>query len=486
MKKFTKKELCIAAISGAALIAVSISLLTNSISQSTSSDTAAVATVSDASAQSREAEPSEANEEEPFTGWKVEDGIQRYYENGRTVGNCWVGDYYLNSAHRLEKDVFVVWKGRLYHVDAHGRCSYGRFYEGEKEYFANQDGMIIHSTWVQDGDEWLYLSKDGSILKNDVTPDGYLMDARGVMIDDGYAEYEGFQYSDTNLRLNTGAADLIWKYLKKRGWTDTAIAGMLGNFQQESHLSPSLVESNGIGYGLGQWSFGRREGLETYARSLGKPVNDIYMQLDYLMVEPGESAYVRTYMKTDFSTAAEAAIAWCNNWERPNKAKARLASVRIPYAMAYYGHYVEGIKYMTAIYSMEDPVYADELEDEAETESPEAEYTPLVDENGNPTLGWIFDANGWWYRYPDGTNPKSEWKLIDDEWYYFGQDGYMESGQWITDNHGMNYQLDEEGHIIPNETEAETSAVITVGGAARNAEETAVASASDAQEETME
>ncbi len=44
---------------------------------------------------------------------------------------------------------------------------------------------------------------------------------------------------------------------------------------------------------------------------------------------------------------------------------------------------------------------------------------------------WIRDDNGkWWYRYSDGTYPKSQWKKLEGNWYYFGSDGYMVTG-WI-------------------------------------------------------
>lgn len=414
------------------------------------------------------------NNEKPRTGWAVRYGVQVYYDRGVPVTDQWVGDYYLGENGVLVKDSFVVFQGLLYHVGEGGACDRGRFYAGDREYYANGDGAIYTSDWVMDGEDWVYVDEGGQVLKNDVTPDGYLMDAEGKIIDDGYSEYEGFRYSDKNLRLNTGAADLIWNYLKKKGWTDTAIAGTLGNFQQESHLSPSLVESNGIGFGLGQWSFERRKGLESYAEGLGAPVNDLYMQLDYLTAEPGEGTYVRTYMRTDFSSAAEAAIAWCNNWERPNKAKARLGTVRIPYAMAYYEHYVNGVDYLTTAYNYEDPMYLEDetLESEQETGPSEPGYTPLTDEQGNPTLGWIYDAGGWWYRYPGGKYPADQWKEIDGEWYYFGPDGYMEHDTWITDKDGVSYQLDEKGHIISQDGETAAAAapepapVITVGGTA--------------------
>lgn len=463
--KVTKSQI------GIGVVAVFIGIALGLLSEKWEMVNPAVAAATSSDAKARElATPANAVEEENgVTGWRVQNGKQIYLKNGKIVRGEWVGDYYLGDDGVLVKNAFVYYQTRLYHVGRTGICDRGHFFHQDKEYWADEDGALYFSDWVKEGDAWIYLDEDGAILKNAVTPDGYLLDNEGKIIDDGYSEYQGFQYSDKNLRLNTGAADLIWSYLKKKGWTDTAIAGLLGNFQQESHLSPSLIESNGIGFGLGQWSFGRRTALEAYAKGLGKPVNDMYMQLDYLMVEPGESNYVRSYMRTEFSSAAEATIAWCNNWERPNKAKARLGAVRIPYAMAYYEHYVNGVDYLTTGYAYEDPVYLDD-EEFAEEEDLENDlsYTPLEDENGNPTLGWIYDAGGWWYRYPGGSYAQNEWKEIDGEWYYFGSDGYMESGQWIIDNEGGHYLLDEEGHIIPTDEELaasqSVSPVLIVGG----------------------
>lgn len=50
----------------------------------------------------------------------------------------------------------------------------------------------------------------------------------------------------------------IWGYLKARGWSKNAVAGMLGNMQTESTINPGiwegLNEGVGPGYGLVQWT----------------------------------------------------------------------------------------------------------------------------------------------------------------------------------------------------------------------------------------
>ena len=75
--------------------------------------------------------------------------------------------------------------------------------------------------------------------------------------------------------------------------------------------------------------------------------------------------------------------------------------------------------------------------------------------NGYPskqyTEGWQKDANGWWYRYKDGSYPKSCWKKIDGAWYYFNGEGYAVANQWITyDNNA--YYLGSDCKMVTDRT----------------------------------
>ena len=47
---------------------------------------------------------------------------------------------------------------------------------------------------------------------------------------------------------------------------------------------------------------------------------------------------------------------------------------------------------------------------------------------GPKTGAWKKSGGRWWYRYKDGTYPKSEWKRIDGSWYYFDGSGWMVTG----------------------------------------------------------
>lgn len=52
-------------------------------------------------------------------------------------------------------------------------------------------------------------------------------------------------------------ATYIYNYLGSRGWSVNAIAGMLGNFEEESTINPGRYQgdvSTGSGWGLAQWT----------------------------------------------------------------------------------------------------------------------------------------------------------------------------------------------------------------------------------------
>lgn len=76
----------------------------------------------------------------------------------------------------------------------------------------------------------------------------------------------------------------VWNALKKEGYSDEGAAGILGNIGAESSYNPAITEvGNGIGFGLIQWSFGRRTELEQAAFRKGKLPTDLGFQIDYLL-----------------------------------------------------------------------------------------------------------------------------------------------------------------------------------------------------------
>ena len=288
---------------------------------------------------------------ESEAGWSYNDA------EGRPVSASWLlyqnRYYYLNAAGIMECGQFRKIGTYRYHFAADGSMDSGRFYVGEQEYYADVNGIPCVDSWASSEDgRWFYCDSIGRILKDEMTPDSYYVGPDGYMAAAAGSRYEGFDYSNEGnhrLYLNLGTADLIWNYFKGKGWEETAIAGLLGNFQQESGIDPGFEErGNHIGYGLGQWSFERRTQLEHYAASRGCAAGDIYAQLDFLCQEAGEKDFVNHFAKTKWSSPAAAAIEWGTRWERYNLSDRSMSRVRIPYAEAYYAHYVAGVSFLVS------------------------------------------------------------------------------------------------------------------------------------------
>lgn len=112
------------------------------------------------------------------------------------------------------------------------------------------------------------------------------------------------------------AQERIWNFLKDKGLTDIAAAGVVGNIQAESGFNSNNLQNSynkklGItdaeyvqrvddgkitrsqfissahgGFGLCQWTYRtRKAGLYDYAKKLGKSIGDEEMQLGFLWVE---------------------------------------------------------------------------------------------------------------------------------------------------------------------------------------------------------
>ena len=126
--------------------------------------------------------------------------------------------------------------------------------------------------------------------------------------------------TDINLEGNDNA-EKIWNFLKSKGFTDEQVAGIMGSLWGESnHFNPDLnEEGNGIGYGIAQWSFGRRTNLENYAKEQGKPISDLGVQLNFLWYELETSQSAAKNAVTSSNSVLEATTAWTLQFERPRE-----------------------------------------------------------------------------------------------------------------------------------------------------------------------
>ena len=94
------------------------------------------------------------------------------------------------------------------------------------------------------------------------------------------------------MTMNPNAA-LVARQLKERlKLTNSQIAGVLGNFSQESGFNPRVNEGGAVGsplgkggYGLAQWTGGRQANLVNFAKQRKKDPGDPSLQADFLISE---------------------------------------------------------------------------------------------------------------------------------------------------------------------------------------------------------
>lgn len=162
-------------------------------------------------------------------------------------------------------------------------------------------------------------------------------------------------------------AEKIWNYLKGKGLNDFGAAGLLGNLNAESALNPRNLQNtfekklgytddayvaavdsgaytnfikDSAGFGLAQWTYwSRKQNLLNYAKSVGKSIGDLEMQLDFLWKELSESyKSVLTTLKTATSVL-EASNAVLLKYERPADQSESVQTKRASYGQAYYDKY---------------------------------------------------------------------------------------------------------------------------------------------------
>lgn len=158
----------------------------------------------------------------------------------------------------------------------------------------------------------------------------------------------GVSESTTTL-VGSEITEQVWNFLKSKGIDDIHAAAIMGNIEGESNFNPDLIEvGSGAGYGLCQWTGGRRTQLNAYAASVGKPASDLGVQLDFFWMEyaPGASNSYASYQWIsetysyagflDCETIEDATTHFCRGWER---AGIERLNDRIEAAKKYYNLY---------------------------------------------------------------------------------------------------------------------------------------------------
>lgn len=160
----------------------------------------------------------------------------------------------------------------------------------------------------------------------------------------------------------------IWSYLKGKGLNDYGIAGLMGNLYAESGLNSKNLQNtyekslglsdaeytaavdNGsytnfvkdkAGYGLAQWTYwSRKQNLLDFAKSKGKSIGDLDMQLDFLYKELSEG-YKASVLEVlcNAKSVLEASNVVLLRFERPADQGMAVQNKRASYGQRYYDQF---------------------------------------------------------------------------------------------------------------------------------------------------
>ena len=173
----------------------------------------------------------------------------------------------------------------------------------------------------------------------------------------------------TTSLIGTTTEEKIWNFLKSQGLSDVGVSIIMGHGFAESGLKPDNLQNsyerklgmadaeytemvdNGTyanfahdkaGYGLFQWTYwSRKAALLAYAKSAGKSIGDLEMQLGFLMQELSQGYKALLAMLKTATSIRKASDAFLLQFERPadqsETAKARRAS----YGQKYFDKYAK-------------------------------------------------------------------------------------------------------------------------------------------------
>ena len=111
-------------------------------------------------------------------------------------------------------------------------------------------------------------------------------------------------------------ASYIWSYFKGKGWSNVAIAGLVGNCTYESYTNPGFHEVGGAGFGIVQWT--PSSNYINWARPRGFPVDTDYSDPErYLLGQCERINYeLQTGIEFFGNSSYGANYLWCNTWQK--------------------------------------------------------------------------------------------------------------------------------------------------------------------------
>ncbi|MCP1159457.1 phage tail tip lysozyme [Bacillus infantis] len=140
----------------------------------------------------------------------------------------------------------------------------------------------------------------------------------------------------TNSYASGGSsAATIWNFFKSKGFSDSIVAGIMGNLKLESGLNPNAINKSSGATGIAQWLGGRKTNLSNFAKQSGTSMYDLNTQLNFLWKElNGSERRTMSYLQgAGNKSAAEVARMFDVLFERSE-------GTHIPQRQAYANQYL--------------------------------------------------------------------------------------------------------------------------------------------------
>ena len=232
--------------------------------------------------------------------------------------------------------------------------------------------------WLADKDKTLNYSpkEDEMVLTvhrwfaNKSCPGTWMMERMGDLAEKVTGMLGGG--NDTVVTEPVNAEDpekIIWDFLMGKIGNSCGVAGLMGNLFAESRLESAVLQKSyekklnitsaeytrlvddgaypdfvkdKAGYGLAQWTFwSRKQDLLDFAKSRGKSIGDLRMQLDFLWKELKDSYPAVLVVLKGAETVREASDAVLLWYERPADQSETVQVKRAGYGQGYYDKYAD-------------------------------------------------------------------------------------------------------------------------------------------------
>lgn len=158
---------------------------------------------------------------------------------------------------------------------------------------------------------------------------------------------------------------VIWDFLKEKTGNEYGTAAIMGNLMAESSLRPDCATGkkktanyvqdadegkvdfvhDSVAFGMVQWCYySRKQGLLDYAKSTGRSVGHLQMQLEYMVRELSGNYKTAWNAVIHAKSIREASDVVMARYEKPATQTEAAKQKRANYGQKYYDLYASGVK----------------------------------------------------------------------------------------------------------------------------------------------